>query len=102
MNWSVSLIAEGDRVMTREEIVALADAIAGRSGIASGIGTMSYGAQMTIEAATADEAVEIAIPAFTGAAEIAKLPAWPVTWADAISQEDADDYPDGDDDENHR
>lgn len=29
MKWSVSVIAEGDRVMTIEDIVALADAVAG-------------------------------------------------------------------------
>ena len=88
MNWSVSLMAEGDRVMTVEEIVALADAVADRSGIASGIGTMTYGAQMVIAAATADEALQIAIPAFSSAAKAAQLPEWPVTWADAISEDD--------------
>ena len=88
MNWSVSLMAEGDRVMTVEEIVALADAVADRGGIASGIGTMTYGAQIVIEAATADEALQIAIPAFSSAAKVARLPEWPVTWADAINEED--------------
>ena len=102
MNWSVSVIAEGDRVMSLEEIVALADAVADRSGIASGIGTTTYGAQMIIEAATADEAVEIAIPAFSLGAEIAQLPAWRVTWADAIGEEDADNYPGDYDSENRR
>ena len=88
MNWSVSVMAEGDSVMTVEEIVALADAVANRGGIASGIGTMTYGAQIIIEAATADEAVQMAILTFTSAAAAANLPAWPVTWADAISEED--------------
>ena len=88
MNWSVSVMAEGDRVMTVAEIVALADAVADRNGIASGIGTMTYGAQIIVEAATADEAIEMALPAFTSAAATAKLPVWPVTWADAISEED--------------
>ena len=45
MRWSVSLVAEGDRVITHEEIVELADAVAASRGIASGIGTTSYGAQ---------------------------------------------------------
>ncbi len=87
MNWSVSVMAQGDRVMSVEEIVALADAVADRSGIASGIGTMTYGAQIVVEAATADEAVQIAIPVFNSAAKAAQLPEWPVTWADAISEE---------------
>lgn len=64
MKWSVSVVAEGDREMTLDEIVALADAVATMSGIASGYGSMSYGAQMVIEAISADAAVEIAVPAF--------------------------------------
>ena len=39
MRWSVVLEADGDRMMTREEIVELADAVAAYDGIASGIGT---------------------------------------------------------------
>ena len=38
MRWSVSLVAEGDRVVELEEVVELADAVAGIGGIASGIG----------------------------------------------------------------
>lgn len=94
MKWSVSVIAEGDRVMTIEEIVALADAVAGRGGIASGIGTMSYGAQLVIEAPTRGEAVDIAIPAFAAAAAIANLPPWPITDADAIGEDDDEPYDD--------
>ena len=52
MRWSVTVVAEGDRVLTREEIVELADAVAVHQGIASGIGTATYGAQLVIEAAT--------------------------------------------------
>ena len=55
---SVSLVADGDREMTIEEIVELADAVAACNGIASGIGTTSYGAQLVVEARTSDEAVE--------------------------------------------
>ena len=47
------VVAEGDRVMTREEIVELADAVAASSGIASGIGTTGYGAQMSSRPTTA-------------------------------------------------
>ena len=39
-----------DRVLTREEVVELADAIAPVSGIASGIGTDRYGAQLVVQA----------------------------------------------------
>ncbi|HSG80194.1 MAG TPA: hypothetical protein VLD62_11485 [Acidimicrobiia bacterium] len=87
MRWSISLRADGDRVMEREEIVDLADAVAGWEGIASGIGTMSYSAQIVIEAPTSDEAVEQAIGAFTEAAGRAGLPPWPVAWAESISDE---------------
>ena len=38
MQWSVSIVAEGDREVSREEIVELADAVAVFGGIASGIG----------------------------------------------------------------
>ena len=58
MRWSVTVVAEGDRVVTREEVVELADAVAALSGIASGIGTTSYGAQIVVHAESADEAVE--------------------------------------------
>lgn len=88
MKWSVSVIAEGDRVVALEEIVALADAVATMSGIASGIGTMTYGAQIVIEAPSADDAVELAVPAFIQAAYQANLPPWPVTRAEVISEED--------------
>jgi hypothetical protein len=88
MQWSVSVVAEGDREITLDEIVALADAVAPLNGIASGIGTTSYGAQLVVDATTVDEAVAIAVPAFRRAAEQASLPAWPVARADAISELD--------------
>lgn len=75
--------------MGREEIVELADAVAGWEGIASGIGTTSYAAQIVVEAATSDEAVEQAIDLFTGAAATAGLPPWPVAWAESVSEEQA-------------
>ena len=87
MKWSVSVVAEGDREMTLDEIVALADAVATMSGIASGYGSMSYGAQMVIEAISADAAVEIAVPALIQAAATANLPSWPVTRAEVIGEE---------------
>ena len=55
MRFSVTVVAEGDRLMTREEIVELADAVARSQGIASGIGTSTYGAQVVVEAATEED-----------------------------------------------
>ena len=88
MMWSVSLQAEGDRVLELDEIVALADAVAPMGGIASGIGTMTYGAQIAIEADSADEAVNLALPAFAAAAAQAELPPWPVTHAEVIGEDE--------------
>lgn len=86
--WSVSLQAEGDRPVELDEIVALADAVAPLGGIASGVGAMAYGAQIVVEAESADEAVDKAIPAFTEAARTADMPAWPVTKAEVIGEDD--------------
>ena len=79
MKWSVSIVAEGDRVLTSEEIVELADAVAASGGIAAGIGTTSYGAQIVVGAHSADEAVRLAVAEFGAAASRSGLPAWPVT-----------------------
>jgi hypothetical protein len=89
VRWSVSVRADGDRPMEREEIVELADAVAGWEGIASGIGTTSYAAQIVVEAPTSDEAVDQAIDLFTNAAAKAGLPPWPVAWAESVSEEQA-------------
>ncbi len=78
MKFSVSLVADGDREMTIDEIVELADAVATHGGIASGIGSTSYGAQIVVEAPTSDDAVEVAIAEFVAAAKRAGLPDWPV------------------------
>jgi hypothetical protein len=88
MKWSVSLLAEGDRVLELDEIVELADAVAPLNGIASGMGTATYGAQILVEAPSADEAVDIAVPLFVRAAEQAGLPVWPVTHAEVIGEDD--------------
>ena len=58
MRWSVGIEAEGDRVLTREEVVELADAVAASGGIATGIGTSRYGAQLIVEADSREEAIE--------------------------------------------
>jgi hypothetical protein len=88
VKWSVSIQAEGDRAIELDEIVALADAVAPLSGIASGVGAMAYGAQIIIEAESSDAAVDLAIPAFVEAAATAGLPSWPVTRAEVIGEED--------------
>jgi hypothetical protein len=88
VRWSVVVVAEGDREMTREEIVELADAVAASSGIASGIGTASYGAQLVVLAETSASAVELATAEFVAAAAKAGLPAWPIARAEALSEDD--------------
>ena len=89
----MSIVAEGDRVLTSEEIVGLADAVAASGGIASGIGTTSYGAQIVVEADGADEAVRLAVAEFGAAAARSGLPAWPVTQIETVSE--TDDLDDG-------
>jgi hypothetical protein len=97
MRWSVAIEAEGDRVLTREEIVELADAVAMSSGIASGIGTTRYGAQLVVEAESPAQAGERASAEFVAAAARAGLPAWPIVRLEAMSEAmDADEDEDAD------
>ena len=93
MKWSVGVEAEGDRIVSREEIVDLADAVARYDGIATGIGTSRYGAQLVVEAGTRDEAVGLATEAFLAAAQAAGLPAAPVVRTEALSEADEDGLP---------
>lgn len=86
MRWSVGLEAEGDRVFTREEVVELADAVAASSGVATGIGTNRYGAQLLVTANDRDEAVRKATEVFTAAAQTAGLPAAPIVRTEVISE----------------
>ncbi len=88
MNYSVSIVAEGDREVTLDEVVELADAVATLNGVASGAGSFSYGAQIVVDAPNSDEAVDHAIPLFIDAARRAGLPEWPVTRAETISEID--------------
>lgn len=92
MKWSVSLVAEGDRVIELEEVVELADAVAANDGIATGMGTFGYGAQLVVEAESSDQAVDLAMAVFTAAADKAGLPPWPITRAETIADEDDLDY----------
>ncbi len=88
MRYSVSLVAEGDREVTLDEVVALADAVARHEGIASGVGALAYGAQIVIEAPSSDDAVDAAMGVFAAAVEESGLPTWPVTKAETISEID--------------
>jgi hypothetical protein len=88
----VALQAEGDREVQLEEVVELADAVASHEGVASGMGTHSYGAQVVVEAATSDQAVERAMKVFAAAAEAAGLPEWPVVSVETEGDEEAMDW----------
>jgi hypothetical protein len=88
MKWSVGVEAEGDRVLTREQVVELADAVAPSGGIATGIGTSRYGAQLIVQAGSREEAVAKATEEFARAAAKAGLPAAPVVRAEAISEDE--------------
>ena len=74
--------------MSREEIVELADAVAASGGVASGIGTTRYGAQLVVEADDRDTAVQLASAEFVRAAARAGLPPWPIANVGAISEAD--------------
>ena len=90
MRWSVGIEAEGDRVLSAADVVELADAVAGSDGIATGIGTTRYGAQLVVEADTRDEAIAKATDTFLAAAKTAGLPSAPIVRTEAISE--ADEY----------
>ncbi len=88
MKWSVGIEAEGDRVLRHEEIVELADAVAASSGIATGIGTSRYGAQLIVQAADRDEAIRKATGEFERAVATAGLPPYPVVRVEAVSEDE--------------
>lgn len=88
MRYSISLHAEGDREISLEEVVELADAVAPLNGIASGYGTMGYGAQIVVEAADSDTAVDLALEKFADAVSKTSLPIWPVVRAESISEDE--------------
>jgi hypothetical protein len=90
VRWSVGLEAEttDDRVLSREEILELADAVAMSSGIATGIGTNRYGAQLIVVATSRDEAVEKATAEFVRAAERAGLPTCPIVRIEVVSEDE--------------
>ncbi|MYW95071.1 hypothetical protein G3I59_31865 [Amycolatopsis rubida] len=87
-SWSVTVEADGDRPLGREEIVALADAVARHDGVASGIGQQTYGVQILVEAPSRDEAAERAKELFAEAVREAGLPPWPVSSLIPMSEQD--------------
>ena len=88
MRWSVGIEVEGGRVLTREEIVDLADAVAATDGIATGIGTSRYGAQLIVQADSREEAVAKATEEFTAAAAQAGLPSGPVVRTEVVGEDE--------------
>ncbi len=101
MRWSVGIEAEAGQVLTREQVVELADAVAASAGVASGIGTSRYGARLIVQADSQEEAVAKATEEFSRAAAKAGLPPGPVVRTEAVSEEagdeDAGDEEAGDD-----
>ena len=89
MRWSVGIEAEGDQVLSREEVVELADAVAASGGIASGIGSKRYGATFMVQAGSRDEAVGKATEEFTRAVAQAGLPASPIVRVEAVGEHEA-------------
>jgi len=87
----VGIEAEAGRVVTREQVVELADAVAASSGVASGIGTSRYGARLIVQADSHDEAVAKATKEFTRAAATAGLPPGPVVRTEAVSEDQDED-----------
>ena len=89
MRWSVGIEAEGDRVLSRQEVVELADAVAASDGIASGIGSTRYGATLVVQASSRDDAVGKATEEFTRAVARAGLPASPIVRVEAVGEHEA-------------
>jgi hypothetical protein len=89
--WSVGIEAEGDQVLSREQVVELADAVAASNGIATGIGSTRYGAQLVVDAPTREAAIAEATEQFAAAAAAAGLPAAPVVRTEAISEQEDED-----------
>ena len=92
IKWSVGIKAEGDRLMERDEIVELADAVAIYQGIATGIEQMGYGAQIVVEAPDREAAVHLAHEIFQKAVATAGLPAWPITHTESISEDEDEEF----------
>ena len=88
VRWSVGIEIEGDRVLSREEVVELADAVAATDGIATGIGTNRYGAQLIVEAVSREDAIEKATQEFWRAVRQARLRRAPIVRTEAVSEDE--------------
>jgi hypothetical protein len=88
VRWSVGIEVEGDQVLTREQVVDLADAVAATDGIATGIGTSRYGAQLMVEAESREEAIGKATEEFWRAVRKAGLQPGPVVRTEAVSEDE--------------
>lgn len=90
IRWSVDIEAagSGERIMTHEEVLCLADAVAPVGGIATGIGTNGYGVQIVVFADTREEAIEKGTTRFRDAAREAGLPEFPIVRTEAISEDE--------------
>ncbi|HVL37863.1 MAG TPA: hypothetical protein VM328_00600 [Fimbriimonadaceae bacterium] len=88
MRYSVGMRCEGDKVMSHDEILELADAVAMHNGIATGIGQESYGAMIVVDAENPGEAEVVAKEHFRVAVQQAGLPAWPIAEVETLSEED--------------
>jgi hypothetical protein len=88
MRWSVGIEAQGDRIMKLEEVVELADAVAPISGIATGIGTNRYGAQIVVFADNREDAIAKGKEHFASAVQKAGLPVYPIARVEAISEDE--------------
>jgi len=88
VRWSVGIEAEGDEVLTREQVVDLADAVAATGGIATGIGTSRYGAQLIVEAESREDAIEKATEEFWRAVRKARLRPAPIVRTEAVSEDE--------------
>jgi hypothetical protein len=93
IRWSVGIEAEGDRIMELDEVVELADAVASSGGIASGIGTNRYGAQVVVFADDRESALEKGREKFVEAVAKAGLPVFPIVRVEAVSEDDDEDEP---------
>jgi hypothetical protein len=74
-------------VLTREEIVELADAVAATDGIATGIGTTRYGARLVVDAVSREEAIQKAAEEFWRAVRKARLRPGPIVRTEAVSED---------------
>ena len=88
IRWSVGIEAQGDRIMKLEEVVELADAVAPISGIATGIGTNRYGAQVVVFADNREDAIAKGKEHFASAVQKAGLPVYPIVRVEAISEDE--------------